>query len=69
MNDLFSLEEKEIAFPTDYNSILERVDQINPVQYGKSRNFIDGAVTYLSPYISLEVISQKHVQDSVMVKG
>lgn len=69
MNELFTSREKSIAFPTDYNSIIERVNQINPVQYGKSRNFIDGAVTYLSPYISRGVISVKQVQDSVLEKG
>lgn len=69
MNELFPRERKCIAFPTDYGSIIERVNQINPVQYGKSRNFIDGAVTYLSPYISRGVISVKQVQDSVLEKG
>ncbi len=69
MNKLSPLEEKSIAFPTDYNSIIERVNQINPVQYGKSRNFIDGAVTYLSPYISRGVISVKQIQDLVLEKG
>lgn len=56
-------------FPTDYQSILKRIDEINPGQYGKSRNFIDGAVTYLSPYISRGVISVKQVQESVLSKG
>ncbi len=69
MNDLFAVKEKDIAFPSEYNSILARVDQINPVQYGKTRNFIDGAVTYLSPYISRGVISVKQVQDYVLAKG
>lgn len=69
MNELFLRQEKSIAFPTDYNSILERVHQINPVEYGKSRNFVDGAVTYLSPYISRGVISVKQVQDSALEKG
>ncbi len=36
---------------------------------GKARNFIDGAVTYLSPYISRGVISVKQVQDAVLAKG
>ena len=57
------------AFPTDYGSIMERVNRINPVQYGKTRNFVDGAVTYLSPYISRGVISTKQVKDIVLAKG
>ncbi len=68
MNELLPRKENSIAFPTDHNSILERVHQINPVEYGKSRNFVDGAVTYLSPYISRGVISVKLIQDSVMEK-
>jgi deoxyribodipyrimidine photo-lyase len=69
MNELFPRIEKHIDFPTDYKKILDRLNQINPVQYAKSRNFIDGAVTYLSPYISRGVISVKQVQDSVLQKG
>jgi deoxyribodipyrimidine photo-lyase len=63
------LEQTKPSFPTDYASILERVSKINPLQYGKTRNFIDGAVTYLSPYISRGVISVKQVQESVLAKG
>lgn len=34
---------------------------INPVKYASTRNFGNGAVTYLSPYISRGVISTKEV--------
>ena len=69
MKDLFPLEERRTDFPTEYHSIIERVNQINPIQYGKTRNFVNGAVTYLSPYISRGVIGVKQVQDSVLAKG
>lgn len=69
MSDLLPFAKKQISFPTDYHSILERINQINPIQYGKTRNFIDGAVTYLSSYISRGVISGKQVQESVLSKG
>jgi deoxyribodipyrimidine photo-lyase len=69
MNALLTRNEHEISFPTDYNAILERVNNIDPLRYGKTRNFIDGAVTYLSPYISRGVISVKQVQESVLAKG
>lgn len=59
----------KIEFVTDYNLILEKVQQVNPVQYAKTRNYIDGAVTYLSPYISRGVISVKQVLQSVLRKG
>ena len=40
------------GFATDYTTILERIDAIDPLKYGKTRNFVDGDVSYLSPYIS-----------------
>ncbi len=58
-----------VDFPTTYQQIIERLNHINPVQYGKTRNFINGAVTYLSPYISRGVISVKQVMDYVLQKG
>lgn len=56
-------------FPTDYDSIIERINQIEPIHYRKTRNFIDGAVTYLSPYISRGVISVKQVQEATLARG
>jgi deoxyribodipyrimidine photo-lyase len=59
----------EYVFATDYDSILKQVDAIDPIKYARSRNFIDGDVTYLSPYISRGVISVKMVKDIVMKRG
>ena len=56
-------------FAIDYNLILEKVQHINPVPYAKTRNFINGAVTYLSPYISRGLISTKQLQEAVLKKG
>ena len=56
-------------FPTDYKTILERINAVDPQQYAKTRNFIDGAVTGLSPYISRGVISLRQVKDAVLGKG
>lgn len=58
-----------ISFPAEYAAILERIENFDPVRYGKTRNFIDGDVTYLSPYISRGVISVKQVKETVMQKG
>lgn len=58
-----------ISFPTDYSSIVERIESVDPIRYGKTRNFIDGDVTYLSPYISRGVISVKQVKEIVLKKG
>lgn len=59
MNQLFENEVSE--FPTAYSEILYRIKRVKPIQYGKTRNFINGAVTYLSPYISRGVISTAQV--------
>ncbi|WP_420577430.1 FAD-binding domain-containing protein [Ekhidna sp.] len=56
-------------FSTDYKDILDQIEAIEPVKYGKTRNFIDGAITKLSPYISRGVISTCQVFHSVMERG
>jgi deoxyribodipyrimidine photo-lyase len=61
--------ENAVDFPTDYDSIIARIECIDPIQYSKTRNFTNGAVTYLSPYISRGVISTKQVLDIVLKKG
>lgn len=57
------------VFETDYEAILLKIEEIDPFNYGHSRNYIDGAVTYLSPYISRGVITTKQVLESVIRKG
>ena len=54
---------------TNYNEILKKLDQIKPLEYARNRNFIDGSVTRLSPYISRGVISTKQVLNYVLKKG
>lgn len=58
-----------MSFSTDYQDILAQIDAVDPVKYGKTRNFADGAVTRLSPYISRGVISTKIVLDRIQAKG
>ncbi len=60
---------KNPNFPISYRHILDRTGAIEPIQYSKTRNFTDGAVTQLSPYISRGVISVKQVLDSVLARG
>lgn len=57
------------VFHTSYANILEKIDQIDPIKYARSRNYTDGAVTYLSPYISRGVISTQQVLKSLFDKG
>jgi len=54
-----------IDFPTDLSAIEARIQNVNPIDYGKSRNFYDGKLTYLSPYISRGVISTRLVYEHI----
>ncbi len=58
-----------MSFTTFYADILRQIDSIDPIRYGKTRNYLDGAVTRLSPYISRGVISTKQIAQQVLSKG
>lgn len=58
-----------MIFQTSFEDIESLIQNINPVTYAKSRNFADGAVTKLSPYISRGVISTKKIYESVKSSG
>lgn len=57
-----------LQFPTAYEKVLERVNAIDPIKYAKTRNYINGQLTYLSPYVSRGVISTKQVMDKIIEK-
>lgn len=57
-----------MSFNLSYPQIIAQIDSINPVDYARSRNFHDGAVTRLSPYISRGIISVKTIFDSITTK-
>ncbi|MGF1925085.1 MAG: FAD-binding domain-containing protein, partial [Bacteroidia bacterium] len=59
----------DLQFAVDYPSIMQRLDAIDPLVYAKTRNYVNGAVTYLSPYISRGVISTKQVLAHALAKG
>ena len=54
---------------TDYQQILKSLDDIRPVEYARNRNFIDGSVSRLSPYISRGVLSTKQVLGHLLDRG
>jgi deoxyribodipyrimidine photo-lyase len=60
---------KDSIFPTAYSEILQRIRLIDPVKYGATRNFINGSVTHLSPYISRGIISTKFILSEVLNRG
>lgn len=58
--------QSSVSFPWELDKIMARVRAIDPQLYARTRNFEEGAVTRLSPYISRGVISTKQVYDHVM---
>ncbi len=58
-----------MSFETAYSDIVKNIQRVNPIAYANSRNYIDGAVTYLSPYISRGVTSTKQVLQAMVAAG
>lgn len=56
-------------FPTDYSEIVERMEAVDPQAYARTRNYVNGAVSYLSPYISRGVLSTRQVYLSLRARG
>ena len=56
-------------FTTKYDEILKKVDSINPIKYAVTRNFKNGHVTKLSPYISRGVISTRFIYEKLVEEG
>jgi deoxyribodipyrimidine photo-lyase len=63
------MSEIPLHFPTDRASIQERISKLDPPEYGRTRNFLNGSVSYLSPYISRGFISTKQVLEAVLNAG
>lgn len=55
-----------IDFPLTLDAIKERITKIHPSQYAKTRNFLTGAVTRLSPYLSRGFISLPQVKHEIL---
>jgi len=52
-------------FPPSRSVALERIHAVRPNDYASSRNFLDGAVTGLSPYITHGLVSLSEVHEGV----
>ena len=63
---MLKLFEKESIFPHNYQDIIRRINKLKPVRYASNRNFINGSVSYLSPYISRGVISTKFILNTLL---
>lgn len=55
-------------FPVELERILERMRAIHPLKYGKTRNYTDGSVSRLSPYLSRGVLSLREVANFLLEK-
>jgi len=53
-------------FPTDYPLIEERIAQIQAERYAKSRNFLNGSVTRLSPYLTHGVFTTQDILERIL---
>ena len=58
-----------IEFPTSISEIHRRIQSINPIQYRATRNFGNGAITQLSPYISRGAISTSSIFEHLKTLG
>ncbi|MGV3459744.1 MAG: FAD-binding domain-containing protein [Flavobacterium sp.] len=50
-----------MEFPTTVSSIEERIERIDPEAYARTRNYLSGAVSHLSPYLSRGMVSPRYV--------
>ena len=56
-------------FPTDYQSILSRLNSIDPALYASTRNYLSGATTKLSAYLTHGVITTQDVGNIALGKA
>jgi deoxyribodipyrimidine photo-lyase len=60
---------EELAWSPRLVDALQKVSRIQPSAYSRTRNYVDGAVTRLSPYLSRGVISTRLVAESLVARG
>lgn len=53
-------------FIITYDEVLARIKKLDPIKYAKTRNHLNGQVSYLSPFITHGIISTKTVADIVL---
>ena len=57
-----------MSFVRSYAEILDMIDEIDPVEYAKTRNHLSGAVTKLSPYITRGIIPLPLIRERLLEK-
>jgi deoxyribodipyrimidine photo-lyase len=58
-----------MEFPTNLAAVYDRIDQFDVAKYARSRNFITGGVSYLSPYLSRGFITVPQVVKRLKDRG
>jgi deoxyribodipyrimidine photo-lyase len=58
-----------VEFPCNLAAVLQRIDALDTAHYARSRNFIDGGVSYLSPYLSRGFITVPQVVERLKGRG
>jgi deoxyribodipyrimidine photo-lyase len=58
-----------VNFPTTLEAVFERIDRFDPERYARSRNFVNGGVSYLSPYLSRGFITVPQVVERLKERG
>ena len=58
-----------MEFPTPLEAVLARIDAFDPAHYARSRNFLNGGVSFLSPYLSRGFITVPQVVDRLKERG
>ncbi len=56
-------------FPTDVSEVFRRIESIDTTLYQRTRNYTNGAVSYLSPYICRGVISLTQIKEIVLQRN
>ena len=57
------------VFPTSLEAINERIDTLNLTDYAQTRNYLNGSVSRLSPYISRGVITLPYVLNRILSRA
>jgi len=58
-----------VEFPTTLEAVYARIDAFDPAHYARSRNFLNGGVSYLSPYLSRGFITVPQVVARLKNRG
>ncbi|MFL0206292.1 FAD-binding domain-containing protein [Aquirufa sp. 2-AUSEE-184A6] len=58
-----------MEFPTTLEAVYARIDTFDPAHYARSRNFLNGGVSYLSPYLSRGFITVPQVVARLKDRG